>query len=481
MKSLEKFEGAFAKVKDIYILVYITYILLARIVPLVNFITLDVNSVIYSALAIAGVLILAVDFLMHFTMFKSKENIILFIFLIVCVISSVLNIEYGIVSNVKTIVWSAIQFFLVFSIVNIKSENEICRTMDRVMKISSAIWFVGVLASLVQFFTRTGYVSPFEDFSRRQGFVEARLFGVFTDPNFAAVTSIMIVLFCWLLLKDCNKKWVRGYYITNIVVQLIYIVLSGSRTALYGGVVLSFIIGMLVVRNKLLDIKEEGGIVELSIAGGVVAVILCFATIALVKNTIPQIADFGNSLYSLVQSQESDGKQDESKENRKDEDEISLERPDVNEGNISNNRYEIWSNYIEVSADHRIFGLSPRNLMSYLEANYPDNFLVTKGYDETHNGWLAIFVCTGITGTAVMAAFFGVYIYHGCRYLKSRKEKTIKTEILVLFGCVFIIALSAILQPEIFFINTYGAVTFWLFMGYLLYYMKKETAQRNEE
>lgn len=479
MKSLAKYEEAFKKVKEIYILVYVTYVLLARIVPLVNFITLGVNSIIYSVLAILGLVILLVDFLMTFFVFKSRENIILLLFLVVCLISSVLNMDYGITSNIKTLVWSAIQFFVLFSIVNIKEENEVNRTMTRVMKISSAIWFAGVIVSLLQFFGQVGYVSPFEDFARRQGFVEARLFGVFTDPNFAAVTSIMVVLFCWLLLKNCNKKAIRVYYITNIVVQLIYVVLSGSRTAMYGGVLLAFALGVLVVRNKELERANRKPFAK-ALIGGVAAVALSIGMIVLVEYSLPLIVEIGDSFSELLQTQEvadNDVEQNEI-DKEKEKEHVSLNRPDVSEDNVSNNRYEIWSNYLKISADHRLFGLSPRNLMSYLKANYPDNFLVTKGYDETHNGWLAIFVCTGIAGTLVMAAFFAEYIYQGCRYLKAKKNKTIETKIMVLFGCVFIVAVSAVLQPEVFFINTYGAITFWLFMGYLLYFMKKETASR---
>lgn len=477
MKALSKYQEPFRKIKEAYILIYVSYILIARIVPLVNFISLEVNSVIYSALAIAGALILAFDFFMSFFVFKSRENIILFLFLVVCLISSVLNMQYGITSNLKTLVWSAIQFFVLFSIVNYKDENEVNTAMNRIMKITAAVWFIGVVISLVQFFLLIGYVAPFDDFPRRQGFVESRLFGIFTDPNFAAVTSLTVMLFCWLLLKTCKKKAIRVYYYANIVVQLIYVVLSGSRTAMYGGIMLAFIFGFLNERNKKLE-QEQEKVFPKAMLGGIVAVAVSAALIFAVKFTLPKTVELVNSLSASIQTEESFNNKKALREERlKEAENLTLERPDVTDENISNNRFAIWSNYIKVSADHRLFGLSPRNLMSYLKANYPDSYLIKRGYDETHNGWLAIFVCTGIAGTAVMAAFFGNYIYEGCRYIKAKKKKQYDDKIIVLLGSVFIIAFSAILQPEIFFINTYGAATFWLFMGYLLYFMKRETAE----
>lgn len=475
MKALSKYQEPFRRIKQAYILIYISYILIARIVPLVNFISLEVNSIIYAALAIAGALILAVDFFMTFFVFKSKENILLFLFLAVCLISSILNMQYGITSNLKTIVWSAIQFFLLFSIVNVKDENEIETTMNAVMKVTALVWFVGVVVSLIQFFFLIGYVAPFDDFPRRQGFVESRLFGVFTDPNFAAVTSLMVVLFCWFLLKTCKKKALRVYYYANIVIQLLYVVLSGSRTAMYGGAMLAFIFGFLNTRNKTIE-KTKGKVFPKAALGGIIAVALSAVLIFAVQRTMPKTVELVNLLSASVQTEEEYNSKKALREQRlKDAEQLTLERPDVTDENISNNRFAIWSNYLKVSADHRLFGLSPRNLMSFLKANYPDSYLIKRGYDETHNGWLAIFVCTGIAGTAVMAAFFGNYIYECCRYMKAKKNKQYNDKIIVLLGSVFIIAFSAVLQPEIFFINTYGAATFWLFMGYLLYYMKQES------
>ena len=477
MKSLAKYEEPFRKVKEIYILCYVGYVLIARIVPLVNIISLGVNSVIYSALAIAGALIFAFDFLMHFTMFKSRENIILLIFCVVCVISSIINMDYGITSNVKTLVWMAIQFFVLFSIVNVRDSSEIDSTMTKIMKFTAAVWFIGVLVSVFEFLLQIGYVAPFDDFPRRQGFVEARLFGVFTDPNFAAVTSLMVILFCWMLLKTENKKPIRVYYYVNIALQLIYIVLSGSRTAKYGGLMLAFIVGLLCVRNRELG-RDQIKLVLRSLLGGVVAVALSLAVIFVVKQTLPKMAELCNMISSTIQSEEDYDKMKKLRAAKlKEAEEISIERPDVTDENISNNRFKIWTNYIEASSDHRAFGLSPRNLMSFLKANDPDNYLVKRGYDETHNGWLAIFVCTGITGTLVMTAFFINYAYECCLYIKAKKKQAYDTKVIVLLGSVFVIAFSALLQPEIFFINTYGAITFWLFMGYLLYFMKQKTAK----
>lgn len=467
MKNLQKYYEPLRNIKGIYILVFVTYILLARFVPIINFISQDVNTIIYSILAIIGSLILAADFFMTFSIFKSRENLILLAFWVICLISSLLNMEYGIINNIKTLVWMAIQFFLLFSFVNVKDESEINLTLKRTLNFSAAIWLVGVIVSIIQFLLQIGYVAPFVDYPRRQGFLQSRLFGIFSDPNPAAVTSVLIVLFCWMQLKNCNKKATRIYYYINIALQVIYVVLSGSRTAMYGGVMAAAVVGTLSARNRLID-KQSNKVAIKSILGGVVTVATCIAMIFVVKHTMPLLAEACSSCYETVGV----SNPDEIKEP-----EISLEREDIREDNISNNRFEIWKDYIRISADRRLFGLSPRNLALYAEDHYPDSYVVTYEY-ETHNGWLAILICTGVAGAAVMLAFLVLYLREFILYIKAVKGEKCELEVILLLSALLLLAFSGLLYPELFFANTHGTLMFWLFLGYLLYYMKKRIAAK---
>lgn len=465
MEILQKYEQPIRKLKGIYIFVFISYLITARMVPFVNFISQDVNSVIFSALAIIGAAILAAEFFMTYSVFKSRENLILLAFWVICLISSLLNMKYGIVNNIKTLVWMAIQFYLLFSFVNIKDEGEINTTLKRIMNSSAAIWLVGVLVSLVQFILQISYIEDFVDFPRRQGFMESRLFGIFTDPNFAALTSMIIIVFCWYLLKDCKNKKLRIYYYINIAFQLIYIVLSGSRTALLEGFVLVFVIAALEERNKVHD-----KVWLKSLLKGVIAVAISVALVFAIQKTMLWIAEVCEPLRASISI-------DNGEENNED-DKITLNRPDVNEDNISNNRFDIWKSAIEVSQGKRLFGVSPRNLTPYAIENYPDSYLVREEY-ETHNGYLAVFVNSGIMGTIAVLALLVDVLYLLCVYIKRKKNQAYESVIIMLLAVLFIIASSATLQPELFFVNSYGAAVFWLFLGYFVYLLKSKTPSEN--
>lgn len=466
MIILKEYEETFRKIKQVYIIAFITYLMLARIVPFVNLISRDVNTFIFSSFAVAGAMILCVEFLMTAFVFKCRENLILLSFLIVCIVSSVCNIKYGIVNNIKTIVWTAIQFFVLFSVANIKNDSEIKKVINIIIKISSAIWCVAVVTSIVQFFFHVGYISQFSDYSRRQGFVDARLFGIFTDPNFAAITSLLIITFCCYLLKESTNKTIRIYYCINIAFQVIYVVLSGSRTGMIEGALLAFMLMFFESRNRGYE-RGENRVNIKAFIKGLIAIGVSLALIITIQSVMVKLAQADKDV------------KDENLIVNSEDEEITLKREDITEENISNGRFEIWRDALKISADNRLLGLSPRNLVPYAKANYPDSIIAVKGY-ETHNGYLAVLVGTGITGTLVMLLFVTYMVYNLALYFKQIKKRVINQEIILLISVLFIIAASAFLLLDIFFVNTYGAAVFWLFAGYLLYYIRQETNVRSD-
>lgn len=459
MKSLKKYEPLLKKTRRIYIVAFAVYLLLSRIVPFVNFISQNVNEVVYSALAVFGAIILAADFLMTFSLFKGTENRILLAFLIVCLISSVVNYEYGIIDNIKTLVWMAIQFFVLFSFFANDDIDAINGTVSIIAKLSAAIMFLAVLVSIGQFVLHIGYLSDFSEYPRRQGFVDSRLFGVFTDPNYAAATSLLIIIFCWYLLKNSKNKKLRVYYVANIVFQMIYVVLSGSRTAMIEGVMLAFVLVFFRSRNSGVFMRINHVNIKAAI-NGVVATGLSVLLIFAIQSSMLCISQASAPIKI---------KNDIARQ----EDTITLEREDVNKEDVSNGRLRIWKDAIEISSDNRLVGLSPRNLVSYARINYPDSYLAVRGY-EAHNGYLAVFVGSGILGSLVIIAFIANMLKQLLQYVKRMRNREYDNGFIMCFSVLATVAVSAFLLLDIFFVNTYGAAIFWLFLGLLFRYMKKE-------
>ncbi|MBR6663577.1 MAG: O-antigen ligase family protein [Alphaproteobacteria bacterium] len=441
-------------IKKIYIISFVIYLLLSRSVLFVNIISLPINSLIYNFFAISGFLLLALDVLLNFTIFKSKDNIILLIFLGICALSSLLNISYGLTNNLKTLVWTSIQFFILFSYVHIKDKTEVKNLINIIMKITCGVWFVAVAISLFQFIFQIHYRAPFAEFSRRQGFVDSRLFGIFSDPNFAAVTSLLVIVFCYILLKDCNNKLTKKYYVTNIIFQILYVILSGSRTAKVEGVMLAFILVYFVDRNQKYSLSMTR-VKRKAFVKGVLAALISLLLINVLPTPLLKIAEVGNNIKISIFGEE---------DNDKDDDSLTLERDDVSEEDLSNNRSDIWKSSLEISAQKRLLGLSPRNMVPYATTVFPDSYIAQTGY-ETHNGYLAVFVGTGIIGFLVMLALAIKVVYHVCMYVKTHRRQVYDSYLILFFCCIFVIAVSTFMLLDIFFVNTYSAAIFWLFLG----------------
>ena len=113
-KTLEKINMCFVQL-------FIGYLLLSRVV-IVEFLVGDrVNTLIATAFAMAGIVLLIVRIMKKGTLLIDKYVIVLLSFIVVTIISSLLNYQYGIFGNVKMIIWLIIQYIFLFGLS--KDEN----------------------------------------------------------------------------------------------------------------------------------------------------------------------------------------------------------------------------------------------------------------------------------------------------------------------------------------------------------------------
>ena len=152
--------------------------------------------------------------------------------MVVLGLSSLTNIRYGMVDNLKTMVWTCIHLFLVYSIVPRLGGEKGERFVRRVLWGIGALWTVCVLISVAQYVFQISYREMMHaDLWKRQGFVDNRLFGLFSDPNAAALMSICLVFAIIYLMETDKCVWKRCIGVGAVVLHCAYIILSGSRTA----------------------------------------------------------------------------------------------------------------------------------------------------------------------------------------------------------------------------------------------------------
>lgn len=462
IKSLISSGVLFSRVKLAYLLVYVSAVIYAATVQ--GTLASDAGSVlvglIFNGLAVFGVVLVVFDFFTRRVLLNPKYCTLLALFVLALGLSTLLNAKYGVGANLKTMVWTVIQLFLVASIdFGLPKETKI-RHFRIVSQWACALWTVCVLLSFWQFLILHKEIHILSDGVKfvREGFHDNRLFGIFNDPNFASVMSFAVLIFSGINIILAKKKLLTAILHGFVIFfQFIYIVLSGSRTtelATY----LAVAVLMLWLTWVLLIKKNFALILKLatSVICAVLGVALCFGAFI---GTREVCASLPEAFSGFVDHPSSDEPSEP----------IDFERPDV-EGNadISNNRFSIWKDYIKVYATAPIFGTSPRNVLEYSEEYFDDLFVLQRGY-LMHNTYLALFVATGALGGVLALAYLVCIALEIVGYLfRKRKDPDSNYyQVLLVSAAMIVFAVAMFTLYFLFFNNMMVDIIFWFMLGYV--------------
>lgn len=440
--ALTKIKKYFNNAVIIYAFAFILFQVFERIIPFVVFINEGTNQILFNIFAITGFVLVCADMFLERTFFKSKLFIPLLIFYIICCISTVLNIDYGYEENLKTLVWFAIHLNIFYTLSVRIGKEKFLKLLNKLFYAMSAVWTVAILVSLYSFFKMDGTKID----GVEQGFVDSRLFGVFIDPNYAAIEAFIFILFSVFYFNKKNK-WVL---IPFIFINVIYIILSGCRTVIVLCIaVLIFLLALMIYQKIKLKHFNKKIMVVLLLCG-----FLVFCN------------DINKQLLTLVHSKLT---LHSSEVENADPGHI-LDRPDTGPENILNNRIYIWEGYLKTVPDDLIFGKSPRNAIKIITDMYPENFVSVRQY-ETHNGYLSVLVCTGVLGLIAVAAFLLKIAY---TFFRDINKNSIKDDYIMIFLIVISLLFFTCAFSNLFFINNLSTILFWMFIGYIANYNNPE-------
>ena len=99
----------------LYIFLFMLYGFVARIIPLYMNIDEQINSLVFVFFAGSGCLLVFLDLIRDQHLSKGKYCWVLYAFIAVMILSSLINIQYGYSDNIKTIIWTGIQVALYYS------------------------------------------------------------------------------------------------------------------------------------------------------------------------------------------------------------------------------------------------------------------------------------------------------------------------------------------------------------------------------
>ena len=423
---------------------------------------ISANKFVTLGMTLLGVLLGLYNFFVKKAYLFVRKIEYLIIFFAMNIITSLLVMKYGFSTNIKNLVVFFIYFFAIYPIFQNFSRKKSRILFNVFFSVITVANTVGVFLSLVQFFMLIGYrVFDYKGLLIRQGFVESRLFGILASPNYLSIISLIIIIYLWMRLSALNKI-VKTLAISSIILNFAYIVLSGSRTTYICLVVAAFLYSLIKFEysNK---------------AKSFVTVLLTVGLVFLSYNGVKYSSD----LYLKAHSAEIQLNKEKGENNN-----LTLERTDTSEENISNNRFAIWQSTASFIPKRPLFGYSAGNWYE-LGKTYDASAYIIKEHYLTHNGYLELIFYNGILGFLPFAAFMISFIWASIKkFLKDKKNKITDNELVSgLLMTVVILISNLFLSSTLYGISLLGCILFIISGYYFSVISKKRDGYRqlNEE
>lgn len=452
-------EKNYFKINLVFLSVISFYCMAGLIVPL-QFIS--ANKFVTLGMTLLGVLLGLYNFFVKKAYLFVRKIEYLIIFFAMNIITSLLVMKYGFSTNIKNLVVFFIYFFAIYPIFQNFSREKSRILFNVFFSVITVANTVGVFLSLVQFFMLIGYrVFDYKGLLIRQGFVESRLFGILASPNYLSIISLIVIIYLWMRLSTLNKI-VKTLAISSIILNFAYIVLSGSRTTYICLVVAAFLYSLIKFEysNK---------------AKSFVTVLLTVGLVFLSYNGVKYSSD----LYLKAHSAEIQLNKEKGENNN-----LTLERTDTSEENISNNRFAIWQSTASFIPKRPLFGYSAGNWYE-LGKTYDASAYIIKEHYLTHNGYLELLFYNGILGFLPFAAFMISFIWASIKkFLKDKKDKITDNELVSgLLMTVVILISNLFLSSTLYGISLLGCILFIISGYYFSVISKKRDGYRqlNEE
>lgn len=430
--------------------------------------------------------------LFHFNSYKKTKGLLLLsLFLLSYVLSSVLTVKYGVVSNIKAMIWLAVNFFLLYA-------NNLEQSIEDIKREVIIIgWVIIAYTFIVSFLGIGCFVLNYHSYKivngigTITGFLWNRLWGFYSDPNYGAVLAVVSVLLSVFYLFISKKIIVKIFLIINVLVEILYITFSDSRTAQIAMIV-AFGWAVIVFANRMKSISKIKPALK-----SVVVLSLTFLVVASSLLATKGAESLGNQYLLAIHDRDSvffywmdPDKKDEilSNEEVQPPENIGSEGGVGNQplgrpiedmgaegGDISNRRFAIWGSAIEIFKTSPITGVSFRNIIPYTKDRLPETYIVNNdqtAFASMHNMFVDVMVSQGTIGVVLLIAFVCIVLFTIFKkiFRLNAEDYSFCSALLCVIVPIFV---SSFFYSEIFYINTAGSVIFWIALGYLISLIEK--------
>lgn len=385
---------------------------------------------------------------------KSKGFWFSVFFLASYFLSFVLNIKYGYKEGI--IKFAFLVFFLV--IFFLSPTTRTAETNRKSFQIIASIYVIfmglGSFFSIILFLANVSHVYTVENgWDIGIGLVWGRLWGVFSEPNYAALCAGVACFLSLYFIKKAKNKIIKILLVANIFFSLLHIAFTDSRTGMVA--LATMVVSFFFIRynKQRIEFKKTKYISFIKLT--IVIIVSCCLTV-IILNSIVKV--YNKSVEILSSSSEST-------------EEI---RPEIDRGysleeDPSNRRFSIWESGIEIAESAPLAGVSFTNILNYTEQNLQDSYLLnnSKGtnFSTMHNELLNVLVGQGIIGLIILLSFVIYLIINTFKNFYNCFDDEGFFERNVFLSCLLGLSVGAMFLTGMFYSNLPNAIIFWSILG----------------
>lgn len=426
---------------------------------------LEVPSLVFRCIILTwGLFLLINKFIYSGNIFKIKYNKIILAFIASNILTVVIHIVDNFLPNIVSVYHIVVCLIMFYGMYAEKSRDKLEKEMLIIFKAIVLITTVLSFAGLVLFMFKAQI--KLGDFWI--GINNNRFTGLYINSNMLAFSCVVAIIFANVLIKFYNNNN-EGKTIFNITFLLISISLNFLSLLLSdSNASFLFIIIYLIVLGFYYLFKVQNNIGTRNIIQKSVILLLFGVSLILVSFAIRGFCQNGISVivndFTKIKHPSYDNQAGVA---------IGRENYDITYGS---GRSVLLVQGLELFRYHPILGIGRGNLLNY-GAQYLEKGLK---YNDLHNGYLTVLVCSGIIGFSIFFCFGICVAVKMCKYLfKSRYEYEINV-FPNLFAAIIGYCVYSLFEKTIFTEITFMVMAFWLILGYAMSYMRNYIDEESE-
>lgn len=437
-----------------------------------------------------GIYLIAKDFFFERRMFTARFWPILFFFGVGFAFSVFLNFPYQFPDTAINWVYAMQAVFLVYPF-SFSEGKENQMWMKRFNDCFIGLIFIlGALSLILYAFSIHYWVlDGTQTYWQRQGFIENRLFGLYTSPNLGSALGAVSVAASLVnnVLKRGNWRHFQKLYVANAIVQYLYFILASSRGTTLA-LIAAGILFLLYRGGQLLQSASPAHFGK-RIGKTILVIFLVVSVNGSVAKVLSYVPIVNQGLYLLATDanfREEFLSAERQKNGKKLSDVIAapvkIHHDDGNE-EVSAGRLGIWKSGLKAMKQRPLFGLADADLyrrmkpdevtdqvnMSQLSTS--ERASLKRAMGNMHSSYVALLVKTGGIGFLLMGGFMVTYLLSHLKNLffkdwnGDKDQKTLTAILLITLMSLLVLDLV----ENHFILSNRDPIgwVFWTYAGFL--------------